>query len=76
MTVESFTFCPDNLWELRHAAGYSRRELGDKIGKGQLTIAAYEQGRVVPSTTAVGRLAAALGCPIDALFRAQVSYVA
>jgi putative transcriptional regulator len=69
--MAALKFSGENLQSRRRAAGYSRRQLGDRIGKGQLTISAYEQNRYTPSTTAIARLAAVLGCRIDDLFSGE-----
>lgn len=68
MPTETRSFSPEKLRELRERAGLSRRALGDLIFVSQLTISTYEQGRNVPSTRALARLAVALQVAIDDLF--------
>ena len=67
-TTRTQSFNGAKLRKLREAAGLSRRALGDRVSKSQLTIGQYERGRTVPSAAALAGLAAALGSTIDSLF--------
>ncbi len=57
------------LRALRNLCGWSRPELARRADLSPLTITSYEIAKVQPSAAALGRLADALGCQIDALFR-------
>lgn len=62
---------PTRIRALRHGAALSRRELAGHTGLSVETIIDYERGRSTPSAAALGRLAAALDCPVDALYGGQ-----
>lgn len=64
-------FNPQAAMALRIEKNISRRKLADVIGLSQLTVTSYEQGKTIPSVRVIGRLAGALGCPIEALFRVR-----
>jgi molybdate-binding protein/DNA-binding XRE family transcriptional regulator len=53
----------------RTRARWSQAELAQKTGLSRAGISAIEMGRLVPSTAAALALAAALGCPVESLFR-------
>jgi transcriptional regulator with XRE-family HTH domain len=61
-------FSPDRLRGLRDIAGLTRPELAERAGLSPLTITAYERRKSVPSAEALGRLADALRCSVDALY--------
>lgn len=55
--------------EHRLAAGLSQQELGDRAGLTRQAVSAIESGRYLPNTAVALRLAQALGCPVEELFR-------
>lgn len=55
----------------RDAAGLSQAALARRIGISRQALAAIEAGRSVPSTAIALALSAALGCPVEALFRIE-----
>lgn len=61
-------FCPARLRELRRLAGLSRPALARQVALSPLSLKDYETGRNLPSVAALGRIAGALACPIDALY--------
>lgn len=58
---------------LRNLCGWTRPELARRADLSPLTITSYEIGKVQPSAAALGRLADALGCSIDALYGRELS---
>jgi transcriptional regulator with XRE-family HTH domain len=52
---------------IRREKGLTQRELGNLAGIDSNTISRYEHGRLIPTITAVARLARTLGVSIDAL---------
>ena len=66
MTAPENTF-PARLRALRLGAGLSQRELGERLGKVQVTISGWEGGSREPSLTDLIRLAAIFGCTGDAM---------
>ncbi|WP_414637806.1 helix-turn-helix domain-containing protein [Actinomycetospora sp.] len=61
-------FAPLQLREARDSQELSRPALARRTGLSPLTIRDYEYGRRFPSAPALGRLAAGLGCSVDAFF--------
>ena len=57
----------ERLSELRHRSGLSQRELAELSGVGRVTIARIEAASQSPRLETAQRLAAAMGCPIQAL---------
>lgn len=64
-------FSPTHLRVLRMKAGYSRPLLAKCTSLAPSTIKSYEQGWSTPSVAALGRLAVALGCTVDALYSGE-----
>jgi molybdate-binding protein/transcriptional regulator with XRE-family HTH domain len=58
-----------SLAEARRQRGWSQAQLADRSGVSRAEVSAIETGRLVPSTVAALRLAAALGLPMENLFR-------
>ena len=59
----------NRLKELRTAAGLTQAELATQIHVSRKTINTIENGVFVPSTILALRLSAALGVPVDSIFR-------
>lgn len=57
------------LKEKREARGLTQAQLAETIGVSRKTINTVENGVYVPSTVIALKLAAALGEPVEALFR-------
>ncbi|MDL2353446.1 MAG: helix-turn-helix transcriptional regulator [Pseudomonadota bacterium] len=57
------------LKEIREARGLTQAQLAEAIGVSRKTINTVENGVYVPSTVIALKLAAALGEPVEALFR-------
>ena len=57
------------LKEIREARGLTQAQLAETIGVSRKTINTVENGVYVPSTVIALKLAAALGEPVEALFR-------
>ena len=55
------------LRDRRRAAGVSQRELAERGGVGEATVARLETAALSPRLDTIRRLAAALGCPVHAL---------
>jgi len=55
--------------ERRVAAGLSQQELAERAGLTRQAVSAIEAGRYLPNTAVALRLARALGCPVEELFR-------
>jgi transcriptional regulator with XRE-family HTH domain len=62
------TFSPPRLRALRNVAGLTRPALAARADLSPLTVTGYEAGKTTPSAAALGRLAAALGCAVDAFY--------
>jgi putative transcriptional regulator len=56
------------LRERRNAIGITQAELAVRVGVSRKTINTVENGIFVPSTVLALKLAAALGCMVEALF--------
>jgi transcriptional regulator with XRE-family HTH domain len=66
--ADAGTFSSSALAELRRAKGMSQEELARRAGLATVTVAKLEEGRIAdPKSSTVGKLAAALGCPVDRL---------
>jgi transcriptional regulator with XRE-family HTH domain len=59
---------PSRIRSLRHGRGWTQAELAAAANLATLTVTAYEAGKTTPSASALGRLAEALGCPVDAFY--------
>jgi putative transcriptional regulator len=57
------------LKEAREARGLTQAQLAEAVGVSRKTINTVENGIFVPSTVIALKLAAALGVPVEALFR-------
>ena len=57
------------LLELRERAGLTQKQLGERAGMAQATIANLEQGRNQPSLATAAALARALGITTDAFLQ-------
>src|SRR5690606_27926847 len=55
--------------EFRISRGWSQQQLADAAGIPRTNVSAIEAGRLVPSTAAALRLAAALQCRVEELFQ-------
>lgn len=55
--------------ERRIAAGLSQQALAERAGLTRQAVSAIEAGRYLPNTAVALRLARALGCPVEELFR-------
>lgn len=56
------------LRDRRSAAGLTQGELAERVGVSRKTVNTVENGVFVPSTVLALKLAAALDCPVEALF--------
>jgi putative transcriptional regulator len=63
----------NRLKESRTDAGLTQAALAERVGVSRKTINTVENGVFVPSTTLALKLAAALGCPVEALFWLETS---
>ena len=54
--------------ECRLAAGFTQEELAARIGVDRTSVAKWETGKAYPRGETLEKLAATLGCTIDALF--------
>jgi putative transcriptional regulator len=59
----------NTLREAREARGLTQAQLAEAVGVSRKTINTVENGIFVPSTVIALKLAAALGEPVEALFR-------
>jgi putative molybdopterin biosynthesis protein len=59
------------LQQFRAARGWSQQQLADAAGLPRTNISAIEAGRLVPSTVAALRLAAAFNCRVEDLFQLE-----
>ncbi|WP_423140944.1 helix-turn-helix transcriptional regulator [Parablastomonas sp. CN1-191] len=59
----------NSLRELREKAGLTQGQLAELVGVSRKTINTVENGIFVPSTVVALKIAAALGQPVEALFR-------
>ncbi len=57
-----------NIKAMRKAAGLTQMDLAEKIGVGQPTIAMWENGVAMPTSSRLPHIAEVLGCSIDDLF--------
>ena len=55
------------LKDLREELGFTRRELGSKIGKSEKYVALYELGLSKPNAAIIFKICMALGCSADYL---------
>ena len=60
-----------SLKEIREARGLTQAQLAEAIGVSRKTINTVENGVFVPSTVIALKLAAALGEPVEKLFRLE-----
>jgi len=61
-------FSPAALGRARRRAGLTVAMLGARVGREGSVVARYERGEINPPAGVLGRLAAALGITVDALF--------
>lgn len=61
----------NNLKPARDALGLTQAALAERVGVSRKTINTVENGVFVPSTLLALKLAAALGEPVEALFRIE-----
>lgn len=54
--------------ELREARGLTQNQLADRVGVCQAAVGKWETSAAYPAAEKLPRLAAALGCTIDALY--------
>ena len=59
--------------ELRQQAGFSQEELADRCGLHRTYVGGIERGERNPSLMNIGRIARALGVPLEALFKSLAS---
>lgn len=57
-----------NLRNKRKGANFTQQELADKLGVTHGAVAAWELGRVMPSSNKLPEIARALNCSIDELY--------
>ena len=57
----------------RERIGKTQQQLADEVGVSIVMISQYENGRYMPSAEKLPKLAKALGCTIDELYREEVS---
>ena len=55
--------------ELRQQAGFSQEELADRCGLHRTYVGGIERGERNPSLMNIGRIARALGVPLEDLFK-------
>jgi len=59
----------NSLRDERTRLGWTQAELAERVGVSRKTINTVENGVFIPSTVLALKLAAALGRPVEALFR-------
>jgi len=64
-------FDGNELRRRRHAAGIDQTRFAADIGKSAATIANYENGHYHPPVAVLTRIAQALGCRVEDLFREE-----
>ncbi len=64
------SFSPRRLRDARIAAGLSPEHVAIATGRSSFTTREWERGRITPPTTALGQIAAVLGCSVADLFEA------
>lgn len=57
----------------RERLGKTAQQLADEVGVTPAAISQYESGKCIPKTEVLPKLAQALGCTIDELYREEVS---
>lgn len=57
----------------RERLGKTMKQLADAVGVTDAAIAQYESGQCMPKAEVLPKLARALGCTIDELYREEVS---
>lgn len=57
-----------NIQKLRERAKFTQKNLAEKLGVGQSTVAMWESGAQMPRADKLPELARILGCTIDELF--------
>ena len=66
---------PKKLKRARMSAGFSQKELAEKLGLSGKTISAYEKARAVPPTPTLARISEITKVPVqDIIGERQVSY--
>ena len=61
----------NSLKPAREALGLTQAALAERVGVSRKTVNTVENGIFVPSTLLALKLAAALGAPVEALFRIE-----
>ena len=56
-----------NLKSLRKAAGFTQKEIGDRVGVSAQAVSRWERNETEPNMAAVAELCLALGCTSDDL---------
>lgn len=60
-----------NIQKLRERAKFTQKNLAEKLGVGQSTVAMWESGAQMPRADKLPEIAKILGCTIDELFEDQ-----
>lgn len=55
--------------QMRKSAGYTQKELGEKLGYSQAKISDYEANKVSPVFSTIQRWADACGCELELCFK-------
>ena len=63
----------NNIKALREAKGMTQTQLADATGLNRVTIARYETTDCGMTVDSAGKIAEALGCTIDALYKQETS---
>jgi DNA-binding XRE family transcriptional regulator len=63
------TACENRIRSKRQAVGLSQADLAKRCGLTRQAISAIEAGHYIPNTTVALRLARALGCSVEEVFR-------
>jgi transcriptional regulator with XRE-family HTH domain len=71
--LDTGTFSPSRLRDLRRACGFSRTELAYEIGRSHQSVENYERGSTVPPPAVVARIAGVLRVPAEALYERDES---
>jgi transcriptional regulator with XRE-family HTH domain len=74
--MQTQTFSPTRLRELRLAQGFSRDQLAFAVRRNSHQIGAWERGRDVPNNASLQRLCQALKCRIEDLYTDEDSAAA
>ncbi len=61
-------FSPPQITKHREAAGLTRQQFANRIGRSWWTVYGYEVGKYAPTADGLAEIAHALECSIDDLF--------